>query len=90
MSRVRVVTATPAHEAFYQEMCRALKMYCDRHPEIRNFEIIAVLGRMAGTCIAMAYPDERDLARQMAIVNLDQAVEDLAPPGPDRRGVRQS
>jgi hypothetical protein len=74
------------HEAFKDEMIAEMKRACERHPSIRTMEIIAVFGRLAGYCVAMCYPDERDIARQTAIVNLDQAVSDVAMPGPSTAG----
>jgi hypothetical protein len=74
------------HEALKDEMAEALKVICAKHPEIRNIEIIAVLGRVAGYCVAMCFPDERDLARQTAIMNLDAAVRDVAQDGPSTGG----
>jgi hypothetical protein len=77
---------TPEHEAFYQECVAGMQKACERHPNIRNAEIIAILGRMVGYCIAMCYPDERDLARHSAIVNMDMATKDVAPSGPSTAG----
>jgi imidazoleglycerol phosphate dehydratase HisB len=67
-----------------------LQEECRRDDSIRNIEIIACLGRMLGYCIAMAFPDERDLARQTAIVNMDQATADVAQHLPTRPGVDQT
>src|ERR1017187_1696028 len=86
---VSVKLATPAHEAIYQDVIAALQASMKRHGDIRNIEIIALLGRMVGYCVALCYPDERDLARLTAIENLDATVRQVASTGPDRPGVHQ-
>lgn len=78
--------ATPDHEAFFEAMCDAMKSHCDAHPELRNIEVIAILGRLAGYCIAMCYPDERDLARATAVTNMDKGTADVASGGPPTAG----
>lgn len=80
----------PKHEAFFQQMCADMKRHCDLHPELKNIDVIAVLGRLTGYCIAMAFPDERDLARATAIANMDHGTADVAQPGPTRPGVNQT
>lgn len=82
----RLMKATAEHEAFYQEVVAGMQVACKRHPSIRTIEIIATLGRMTGYCVAACFPDERDMARQIALTNIDQAVTDVAMPGPSTAG----
>jgi len=89
MKHARTHAATPDMEQCYQEMVAAIGKLTVRYPSIRNIELIALIGRMAGYCVAMCFPDERDLARQTAIENLDHAVSDVAQQGPARAGVIQ-
>lgn len=86
----RTLRAEQKHEDFYQAAAAWLRDECARRPDIRNIEIIACLGRMAGYCVAMAFPDERDLARKTMIENMDQATADVAQGGPPRPGVNQT
>lgn len=86
----RTVQATPDMEAAYQEVMAGLKRACDRFPSIRTLEVIALLSRATGYCVAACYPDERDLARATAIENIDQAVKDTAQDIPWRPGVRSA
>lgn len=81
-----VLKTNPEFDAFYTEVCTAMAGAAKKHPSIRNIEIIGILGRMTGYCVAMCHPDERDLARQTAIVNLDKAVEDAASSGSPTSG----
>jgi hypothetical protein len=78
--------ATQEHEAFYHEVCAEMQRACKRHPSIRNLEIIACLARTLGYGIAACYPDERDIARHTAIMNIDQAAKDVALDGPSTAG----
>lgn len=78
--------ASRDEERFYQAICADLQRQCRRFPKIRNIEIIAILSRMLGYCIAMCHPDERDLARATAIGNMDQATADVAQDGPSTAG----
>lgn len=75
---MKAVKADDRIERLYQSLIKAMKRECDRDKSIRNVEIIATLGRAAGYCIAACYPNERDLARAMAIENMDRATKDVA------------
>lgn len=75
MAQFKAVPAEDKIERFYQKMIGHMKRECDRDKSLRNLEIIATLGRLIGYCIAMCYPQERDLVRQMAIENIDKATE---------------
>lgn len=77
---------TADEEAFYQAICAEMQRQCRRFPKIRTIEIIAMLGRMSGYCVAMCYPDERDLVRATLIENMDRATSETAPDGPATAG----
>ena len=79
-------TPTKHEEDIYMSLVLEIKKKCDEYPEIRNVEIIGILGRVTGYCVAMCYPDERDIARATAIVNMDTAISDTASPGPSTAG----
>lgn len=83
---MRTVKTSAEHEAFYQATVAGMRAACVRYPNIRNIEIIAILGRMAGYCIAMCFPAERDLARKMLIENVDRAVAETAANAPSPSG----
>jgi hypothetical protein len=81
--------ATPEMEQFYAEAMAAVQVVIKKYPNIRTKEVIAMLARATGYAIAGCYPDERDLARQMAIENMDMGTAHVAIPGPTRPGVDQ-
>ena len=69
---MRMKQATINHEQFYQDVLAALKK---SDPDGANlFQYVAVMGQITGRLICGAFPNERDLARQTAIVNLDASV----------------
>jgi hypothetical protein len=84
----RTVSPSERHRAFYADALTALQRVIRDYPEIRNLEIIALFGQAAGTCIAMAYPDERDLARATAIENLDARLRELGAAMPTATSTR--
>jgi hypothetical protein len=75
---IDIKPASPEVESCYQSMVEHLAELSRRHPDMRNVEIIAVLAKTVGYCIAMCEPDERDLARAMAIANIDGAAREVA------------
>lgn len=79
MPTLKSIQASPKHEAIYQEACDFLKGLCERNPDLRTVEIVAIIGRMGGYCLAMCYPNERDLTRQIVIENMDRACAQMAP-----------
>lgn len=83
---IRRTPANEEHEAIFQELVAQAAICCQAHPSVKNIELIAILARTVGYCIALCLPDERDLARETAIVNIDQATADAARPGPPTAG----
>lgn len=76
----RVVPTTLKQEEFYRECMTAIakiarEKYGDKP---RVLDMIALLGRACGMMICAAYPNERDLARQTAIANIDHSVANFA------------
>lgn len=85
-ARSHTVSATPQMEAIYKDVAAHLQTVCAKNPNLRSIDIIAILGRMQGYALATCFPNERDLARQTAIMNMDIACEEVAqidgPQGP--------
>ena len=71
------VPADERIERFYQRMAAHMKRECDRDKSLRNIEVNATLGRLCGYCIALCYPQERDLVRALAIENIDKGTKSL-------------
>lgn len=74
MSDERIVTATEDEERCFREIVAVLKKWADTDPKIQNRHVMAMLGRMAGYCIAMCLPAERKLARRIVDLNIDEGV----------------
>lgn len=68
------VRATPEHEACYQELIAVIRKWADQNPSVQNKDILAMLGRAAGYCVAMCLPNERLRARDIAIKNMDAGI----------------
>lgn len=63
--------------AFYDAMVAEMQKQAHLHPSIKNIHIIALTARLIGYCIGMCFEGERQLARKLAIENIDRAVEDF-------------
>lgn len=78
--RARVQQASAKMEAFYHDALMSIaKIAREKYgDEPKVLHMIAGLSKAVGMMICACYPNERDLARETAIVNMDDAVKRYA------------
>lgn len=76
----KVQPASDKLEAFYHDSLMAIsKIAREKYGnEPKVLHIIAALSKAVGMCVCACYPNERELARENAIVNMDDAIRRYA------------
>lgn len=87
--RAKVQHASAKLEAFYRDSLIAMaKIAREKYgDEPKVLHMIAALGKAAGMMVCACFPNERELARETAIVNMDDAIKRYAQgePSPMRK-----
>jgi len=80
MSTPKVQPASAKMEAFYHDVLVSMaKIAREKYgDEPKVIHMIVALSKGVGMFICAAFPNERDLARETAIVNMDDAVKRYA------------
>lgn len=76
----KVQPASAKLEAFYRDALMAIsKIAREKYgDEPKVLHMIAALSKAVGMMVCACYPNERDLARETAIVNMDDAIKRYA------------
>lgn len=76
----KVQPASAKLEAFYKDALIAVaKVARERYgDEPKVLHMLAAFGKACGMFVCACYPNERDLARETAIVNMDDAIKRYA------------
>lgn len=78
--KAKVQPASAKLEAFYRDSLIAMaKIAREKYgDEPKVLHMIAALGKACGMMVCSCFPNERDLARQTAIINMDDAIKRYA------------
>jgi hypothetical protein len=72
----KYIPASPELEAFYSESLSSIAAIARKHGDkAKVIDMVQVLAKGVGMLLCACFPNERDLARQIAIENIDEAVK---------------
>ena len=74
-----VIKASEDARAFYDRLANKLISLSRRYKNIRSLETVSIVGRLLGVMIAQVAPADRELAKKMALINIDIAIEKIHP-----------
>ena len=75
--KVEMANQIPADQYhFYQDLVAHMGTLTEKYPSLRLLEIIAIMARATGYCIAMSEPEVQEMMRKMAVENIDRVIKE--------------
>lgn len=80
--RVKIMQMLKASEdakAFYDRMANKIISLNNRYKKLTSLEIVSIVARLLGVMIAQVGEAERDLAKELALLNIESAISKIHP-----------
>lgn len=81
---IQQLKASEDARSFYDRVANKLISLNRRYKKLSGVEIVAIMARLLGVMIAQIGEADRSLAKEVALQNIELAIEKIHPPKPEQ------